>query len=76
MTELWVVNASPLITLAKAGQLVLLQGEDRGLVVPQAVRKEVMQGPGDDPARKAIETGFDAISDNSAIDPMVLYGDW
>jgi predicted nucleic acid-binding protein len=42
------------------------------LVVPEAVRKDVMQGPGDDPARKAIETGFNAISDNSAIDPMVL----
>lgn len=72
MAELWVVNASPLITLAKAGQLVLLQGDERRLVIPKAVREEVANGPADDPARKAIESGFKSISDNSPSDPMVL----
>jgi len=47
MAELWVVNASPMIALAKAGQLELLQGADRALVVPEAVRGEVLQGPAD-----------------------------
>ncbi len=72
MAELWVVNASPLITLSKAGQLDLLQADERRLVIPEAVRVEVLQGPTDDPARKALEFGFNAVSDNGAPDPMVL----
>ncbi len=72
MAEFWVVNASPLITLSKAGQLDLLQASDRRLVIPEAVRVEVLQGPADDPARKALESGFNSVSDNEAPDPMVL----
>jgi len=41
MAEQWVVNASPLITLSKAGQLELLQADNRRLVIPEAVRAEV-----------------------------------
>jgi predicted nucleic acid-binding protein len=72
MAELWVINASPLITLAKAGQLELLQTGNRGLVIPVAVRREVMQGPADDPARRALELGFEAVFDDSPLNPMVL----
>jgi len=45
MAELWVINASPLITLSKVGQLELLQAVDRRLVIPEAVRAEVLRGP-------------------------------
>ena len=72
MAEIWVANASPLITLAKAGQLGLLQGEDRQLIVPEAVRIEVMLGPADNSARKILESGFDATFEHTTSDPMVL----
>jgi len=41
MTELWVVNSSPLIVLGKAGCLELLQRLAGRLVVPAAVIREV-----------------------------------
>ncbi|MGR8933518.1 MAG: hypothetical protein ACU837_03920 [Gammaproteobacteria bacterium] len=40
MAELWVVNASPLIVLGKAGQLELLVQLAETLVVPMAVYRE------------------------------------
>jgi hypothetical protein len=39
---LWVVNASPLIALAKIGRLELLQGPSRTLLVPEAVAAEIV----------------------------------
>lgn len=72
MAEQWVVNASPLITLSKAGQLELLQADNRRLVIPEAVRAEVLQGPADDPARKALESGFQTVSYDGPPEPMVL----
>ena len=72
MAEVWVVNSSPLIVLAKVGQLELLKAADRQLVIPEAVRDEVLRGPPDDPARQAIQSGFDAGSGSGIPDPMVL----
>ena len=72
MAEVWVVNASPLIVLAKVGQLKLLKADDRELVIPEAVRDEVLQGPLDDPARQAIQSGFGAGSGSGALHPMEL----
>ena len=48
--ELWVVNASPLITLAKIGQLQLLVRPGATLAVPEAVADEVRAGPEGDAA--------------------------
>ncbi len=50
MTERWVINASPLILLGKAGQLNWLTrfGE---VVIPRAVADEIAEGGEDDPAR-------------------------
>ena len=56
--ELWVANASPLITLAKVGALALLAPPGRQLIVPEAVAAEVRAGPASDPARLALEAGF------------------
>ena len=72
MAELWVINASPLITLSKVGQLELLQASDRRLVIPEAVRAEVLRGPEDDPARRALESDFESVSYDEAPEPMVL----
>jgi len=46
----WVVNASPLIALAHAGKLELLDKLPSELVVPEAVVEEILAGP-DDPGR-------------------------
>ena len=52
MPDRWVVNASPLILLAKIGHLHLLTELADELVVPEAVLDEVNVGPEDDPARR------------------------
>jgi predicted nucleic acid-binding protein len=57
MAERWVVNASPLIVLAKIDQQQLLLDLAESLVVPQAVVDEINAGPPDDPARRFLSTG-------------------
>lgn len=57
MARRWVVNASPLIFLGKVGQLDLLLRLAADLMIPEAVAREVTQGPGSDPARLWLE-GF------------------
>ena len=51
MPEFWVVNASPVITLAKAGHLDLLTQLADDVLVPEAVVTELLDAPTDDPAR-------------------------
>lgn len=46
------VNASPLLLLAKIGQLDLLERLSPEFLVPQGVLDEIEAGPDDDPARK------------------------
>jgi predicted nucleic acid-binding protein len=46
-----VVDASPLITLAKVGRLDLLEASGLQLVVPEPVAQEVRRGDADDAAR-------------------------
>ncbi|MEX2399258.1 MAG: hypothetical protein WD423_00705 [Rhodothermales bacterium] len=48
----WVVNASPLILLAKVDHIHLLTELMDTLVIPAAVAEEVNAGPDDDPARR------------------------
>jgi predicted nucleic acid-binding protein len=48
----WVVNASPLILLAKIGQIDLLSRLTENFVVPASVVRELSDGPADDPARQ------------------------
>ena len=56
MSDLWVVNASPLIVFGKIGQFDLLTRLPKEIVVPQAVANEILAGPENDAARLAIET--------------------
>lgn len=58
MSDVWVVNASPIIVLAKIGRLDLLQGLAPTIFVPDAVRVEILSGPTDDPARRILEAGW------------------
>lgn len=57
MSERWVVNASPLILLAKVNHLDLLDQLNESFVVPEAVVAEILAGPPDDPARIFLEKG-------------------
>ena len=55
MTDHWIIDASPLILLGKAGQLDWLWQMGR-IVVPESVAAEVTVGSPDDPARRWLET--------------------
>lgn len=54
MTEHWIIDASPLILLGKAGQLDWLP-QIGSIVVPKSVALEVAAGSLDDPARRWLE---------------------
>jgi predicted nucleic acid-binding protein len=56
--EKWVVNASPVIALARAGQLELLAHLPQQVFIPQKVAEEISVGPENDPARQAVESGM------------------
>ncbi len=63
MAEVWIVNASPLIVLARAGCLHLLEALAPMVIVPGAVAREIAAGPVEDPARVWIEKdGIPCIS--------------
>jgi len=51
----WVVNASPLIVLAKIDMLWLLEKLCIDLAIPSGVVEEINDGPMEDPARKWID---------------------
>ena len=55
MSDTWVVNASPVIALAKVDQLHLLHDLCEELLIPEAVVAEIRAGPPSDPARRAVE---------------------
>ncbi|MEE8587326.1 MAG: DUF3368 domain-containing protein [Acidobacteriota bacterium] len=73
-SELWAINASPLIALARVGQLALLELPGRQLLVPKAVVKEVRAGAELDPARVAIERGFGGTA--VAVTPQLEVLEW
>ena len=53
------VNASPLILLAKVGQIDLLCNLTEQLVIPASVVQEIEQGPTHDPARQWLVSACD-----------------
>jgi hypothetical protein len=58
VADVLVVNASPVIVLAKIGHLDLLKSLAHRVLVPRAVAAEILGGPDDDPARLAIAGGW------------------
>jgi predicted nucleic acid-binding protein len=71
VSEVWIINASPVIVLAKVGLLPLLKELADELVLPDAVAAEVLAGPESDPARKAVEGGW-GVRQTSATIPSEL----
>jgi len=57
VAEKWVINASPVIALARVGQVELLTRLPEQALIPQAVAEELSVAPEDDPARIALESG-------------------
>lgn len=57
MSERWVLNASPIIVLARVGQEHLFDALAHEVVVPRAVVDEIQAGPTGDPARQVVASG-------------------
>lgn len=72
MSDIWVVNASPVIALAKVGRLQLLHDLCRELLVPEAVVAEILAGPPSDPARVAVQHGWGTTVAVDRIAPDLL----
>jgi predicted nucleic acid-binding protein len=70
--EVFVVNASPVITLAKAGHLALLTDLADAIFLPDAVVVEVLAGPESDPGRRALEGGWGTRVPVSRVPAVVL----
>lgn len=61
MTERWVLNASPLIVLARVGQEHLFLTLADEVVIPRAVAAEIEAGPANDAARRVVASGHFTI---------------
>lgn len=72
MSDVWVLNASPIITLAKVGQLPLLERLTSQVLVPDAVVAEILAGPATDPARDALAGGWGTRMSPTNIPPILL----
>ena len=72
MPEQWVVNASPLILLARVGREDLLRDLPDRVVVPRAVVAEIDAGPAGDPARQALALSQFEIVDTPAPSTEIL----
>jgi predicted nucleic acid-binding protein len=51
MLRKWVVDASPLIVLARIGHVSLLEELCDEVIIPTGVSAEIDQGPDNDPAK-------------------------
>jgi predicted nucleic acid-binding protein len=71
--ERWVVNASPLITLARAGGAAWLHRLAEAVVVPEAVRDEIAAGSRD-PAQELLAAGAFRIVSTPA--PQAILAAW
>jgi predicted nucleic acid-binding protein len=63
VTERWVLNASPLIVLARVGLESLPLSLAAQVIVPRPVAEEIQVGPPLDPARQALAAGRFAVVD-------------
>ena len=73
MPEVWISNASPLILLAQAGALSVLERLPGRVVIPEAVAAEVLAGPADDPARRQLAEGW---GERRAVTPDPQLVEW
>lgn len=76
MVRQWVVNASPIITLAKIGRINLLSQLCNEMVIPQGVADEIQQGDYNDSALAWIcNEGQPFVKPSIGIDPVVASWD-
>lgn len=74
--RLWVVNASPIISLANIGYANLLPDMCDQLVIPRAVEHEILDGTDDDLAKHWMSTaGQQWVKDTGAVVPLVAAWD-
>ena len=73
--EKWVVNASPVIALARIGQIELLTNLPGRVVIPRPVADELLNAPQADPARRAVETSLFRVVRTSEPPPEILAWD-
>ncbi len=72
MVRRWVVNASPIIVLCKAGAINAITGVCTELIVPSGVAEEIAQGPPGDPAVEwLLSSGRKLIQDVGLVDARV-----
>jgi predicted nucleic acid-binding protein len=74
-SEKWVVNTSPIIALARVGQVDLLIHLPEQIILPQSVAEEIYAGPDNDPARQAVEDGLFEIVETPPPPPEILAWD-
>ena len=75
MVEHWVLNASPLIVLARVGLEDLPLSLATQVVVPRPVAEEIQGSPSLDPARQALASGRFIIVDTPPPPPELLAWD-
>lgn len=75
IAEKWVVNSSPIIALGRVGQVELLARLPQQIIVPQAVKEELLNAPQGDPARAAMESGLFEIIETPPPPPEILAWD-
>jgi predicted nucleic acid-binding protein len=68
----WVVNASPLIILAKVDQILLLKDLCEEMTIPSGVKEEIDEGPENDPARIWLKSdGEKWVRGSGPINPVI-----
>lgn len=68
----WILNASPVITLARVESLYLVEKLASEVIVPEPVSREILLGPQEDPARQMIEGGWGHQTSVVAIPERVI----
>ncbi len=69
------VNASPVIALARVGQVELLRRLPELVIIPRAIAQELRNAPEDDPARRVAESSRFKIVKTSTPPPEILAWD-
>jgi predicted nucleic acid-binding protein len=76
MDRKWVLNASPLISLAKIGQLQLIEELCPNPIIPRGVAQEIFQGPDHDPAKQWLAgVGKNWIREVAGVNPAIIAWD-
>jgi len=75
VAEKWIINASPVIALAKVGQVELLARLPEQALIPQAVAEELSVAPEGDPARLVLDSGLFKIIKSPAISEKIMAWD-